>query len=110
MNIKQGYIYLVKYNPSQNGIKKIRPSLIIQNNYLNEVLDTIITIPLSSLKKKRPDYQIKIQAPFLKKESYILTELITSITKNRIKKELGKIPQSDFEKVIQTLEYIVQKT
>lgn len=109
MKIKQGYIYLIKINPLNSGIKRTRPCLVIQNNSYNNKSDTTIIIPLSSKSeyKIRPKGLIVLKNDFLMEESIVLTHLVTSVLNNRIIKELGKINRLDNVMILDTLNSLI---
>lgn len=109
MKIKQGYIYLVKVNPSNSGIKKTRPCLIIQNNNYNNKIDSTVIIPLSSSSeyKIRPEGLVVLKKEFLKEDSLLLVHLVTTVSNNRIIKELGKVTKNEYLKILDTLNSII---
>ena len=107
MKIKQKYIYLVKLRKEVSKISKTRPCLVVQNNVLNKVLDTVIVIPLSSKIGERPGYQILIQKPFLQNKSHILTNMITTVHKSVFTRKLGKINGLEFLWVKNCLQEII---
>lgn len=103
MNIKRGDIVLVNLDPvtgSEQG--KIRPALIIQNDYGNEYSPTTIVAPITSkvFSKEFPtNVQISTKESGLKEDSTILLNQIRTIDKSRIIKRLGKVNASLFNKV-----------
>lgn len=103
MNIKRGDIVLVNLDPvvgSEQG--KIRPALIIQNDYGNDYSPTTIVAPITSkvFSKEFPtNIQISTEESGLKEDSTILLNQIRTIDKLRIIKRLGKVNVSLFNKV-----------
>lgn len=103
MDIKRGDIILVNLDPvtgSEQG--KIRPALIIQNDYGNEYSPTTIVAPITSkiFSKDFPtNVQISTKESELKEDSTILLNQIRTIDKSRIIKRLGKVNASLFNKV-----------
>jgi mRNA interferase MazF len=77
--IKQGEIYLANFGNKYNSeIGKIRPAVVMQNNFLNKSLPKakykgVLLIPLTS-DDIVTEYKIKItKRDRLQKDSYILT-------------------------------------
>ncbi len=105
MKIKQGYVYLVKTNPSNSGIKKTRPCLVIQNNNYNNKVDSTIIIPLSSKSeyKIRPEGLVVLKKEFLKEDSLVLVHLVTTVSNDRVIREVGKLTKNEYIKILDTL-------
>jgi len=105
---KQGYVYIAKFNPTSGGIKKTRPCLVIQSNILNQEISSVMVIPVSSNNKfNRPGYQIKINETFLQKESYLLTNMVTTLNISRFQKELGKVRKNTYTQLIENIKLII---
>ena len=53
MVLNRGDICLVNFNPAKGGeIGKLRPAIVVSDEIDNEILDTIIVIPLSTVVEK----------------------------------------------------------
>ena len=106
---KQGYLYIAKFNPASGGIRKTRPCLVIQSDFLNNEINSVMVVPISSSNKNdRPGYQIKIQSIYLENESYLLTNLITTLDKSRFSKELGSVSKDVYKQVIKTIFLLIE--
>ena len=70
-------------------IRKIRPCIVISNNWLNSFNSRIIVIPLTTKPISFIPFHLEIN--FADKKSTILPEQIRSISKKRIKWEFGKL-------------------
>ncbi len=94
-NPLQGEIWLFDPDPTLgNEIgKKIRPCLIVSNNNWNKIrTGLVIIIPLTSIKKQISTH-VQIDPPEggLTVQSFALCEQIRSISKERLKKRVGKV-------------------
>jgi mRNA interferase MazF len=91
---KLGEIWLVNFNPTKGHEQAgMRPCLIISVDEFNSCpADLVIAIPITSKFRNIPTH-VPIVPPEggLRKKSYILCEQIRSISKDRLKKRLGKI-------------------
>lgn len=97
--IKLGQVWLCNLNPTRGHEQSgIRPVLVISNKRINKTKsELIITMPVSSQDKyKRLPTCIKVM---LEKESYILTDQVRTISKDRLIKLLTIIEISKLEEV-----------
>jgi len=97
VNLKQGEIYLVNFGKKYNSeIGKIRPAVIIQNNFLNKILPiakhkSILVIPLTT-DNVATEFKIKItKRDKLKKDSYIIATWICALDLEHILLDKGVI-------------------
>ena len=89
-NIKRGEVYWVDLGKTiGTEIRKIRPCIIISNNWLNSFSSRIIVIPMTTKPVLFIPFHLEIN--FAGKKSTILPEQIRSISKKRIKWEWGKL-------------------
>jgi mRNA interferase MazF len=90
---KRGFVYLVSFDPAfGREIKKTRPAVIVSNDHMNEMADTVLVMPITG--GLYPYYHWIPLAPpegGVLKPSSIITEQIRSVDKNRLQKFLGKI-------------------
>ena len=70
-------------------IRKIRPCIVITNDWLNTYNSRIIIIPMTS--KPVPFIPFHLEVNFAGKRATILPEQIRSVSKKRIKWERGKL-------------------
>jgi mRNA interferase MazF len=95
MRVNRGEIWLVHLNPvighEQSGT---RPALIISDNMFNNCLaEMVIVIPITSKNKGIPTH-VELETDFLPVKSFIKTEDVRSISKERLLKKLGVIENS----------------
>jgi len=95
LKIKQGEIYLVDFGKKYNSeIGKIRPAVVLQNNFLNRILpisrfQSVLVLPLSS-QDIVSEYRMKIKArDRLKKDSFAVANWICTIDIDKILLDQG---------------------
>lgn len=94
MTLNRGDIYLVDFNPSYGDeTGKLRPAIIISEKIDNEILDTIIVIPLSTvIEKNTMPYRYHIsKREKLEKNSDACVYEIRALSKIRAKIKLAKL-------------------
>lgn len=92
---RRGDIFLVDFDPSRAGeANKIRPAIIITNNSANTHGSSVIVLPISS--QTEPIYPFQLLLPVsrtnLEHDSKAQTELLRSVSKSRLVKRLGFVP------------------
>lgn len=99
MNINRWTIYRADLDPvvgSEQG--KSRPVLIISENEINELLNIVNVLPITSRKLGRQIYPNEVLIPAgqfgLPNESIILCHQIPTLDKKRLNKIYGKITDS----------------
>ena len=106
MDYKRGDIVIVNLNPKKGDeVGKIRPAVIISGDEENEILDTVILIPLSTdLIEDMYPYRIRIsKRDNLKKDSDVLINQIRTLSKKRVDKKIGKILENEYKSIIEAL-------
>ena len=87
--MKQYELVIVNFDPTIGSeIKKTRPCVIVSPNEMNDILNTIIIVPITSNKKKYPT-RIQINKSDIK--GMIAIDQIRTIDKKRIINNLGQI-------------------
>ena len=111
MRIKKFYIYSADLNPrfgTESG--KVRPVVVIQTNLLNDFHPSTIVCPITSkIVKNTKLLRIHLNKDEnnLTLESDILVDQLRSIDNRRLRKELGKLTNSQRKKLIESLNLIV---
>ncbi len=106
MDYKRGDIVIVNLNPKKGDeVGKIRPAVIISGDEENEILDTVILLPLSTdLIEDMYPYRIRIsKRENLKKDSDVLINQIRTLSKKRVDKKIGKILENEYKSIIEAL-------
>jgi mRNA interferase MazF len=106
MDYKRGDIITVNLNPKKgHEVGKIRPAVIISNNDENEILDTVILMPLSTdLIDNIEPYRMRLdQRDNLKQDSDVLINQVRTLSKLRIKEKIATITDNEYENIIKYL-------
>lgn len=103
MNVEQKDIVLLPYPFTNQEGSKIRPALIISNNFFNKKSDDCLAVPLTSVIKEEL-YSIFItqedlQYGTLIKPSRIRADKIFSIDKSKILMKIGVLNDRTFQEV-----------
>ncbi len=107
MTVKRGDIYYADLSPvvgSEQG--GIRPVLIVQNDVGNKYSPTVIAAAITSQKyKTRLPTHISVNADDcgLAKDSVVLLEQVRTIDKTRLKEHMGKLDNSEMNRIDKAL-------
>jgi len=95
MDYKRGDIVLVNFNPQKKAeeVSKVRPAIIISDSDLNQVLDLVSIVALTTnLIDDALPLRVRIpKRELLKKDSDAMCEQLRSVSKSRILEKLGQI-------------------
>jgi len=103
MELSRGDIVLVNFNPAKGReMGKLRPAIVLSDIDDNEILSTIIVIPLSTvIEKDALPYRFLIKArDKLEKDSDACIYEIRALSKTRVKEKLSILTLDEL-KVIQ---------
>jgi len=106
MGFKRGDIVTVDLNPKKgHEVGKIRPAVIISNDDENDILDTVILMPLSiDLVEDMEPYCMRIcKRDNLKQDSDILINQIRTLSKQRIGEKMAELTDDEYVSVIASL-------
>ncbi len=109
--MKQGEIWFTNLNPSKGSEQAgLRPVVIISGNLLNQHLNVVIVVPLTSKIKKYKGNPVLIPTKTngLKVESEMLVFHIRSVSKDRMVNKVGNIELNELERSIKTLNEILK--
>ena len=88
-------------------IGKLRPALIVSNTEINNKLDSVVMVPLSSRTPEIWPLRIKIETAKIKKElpqvSYAVIVGIRQVSKTRLEKLQDTLDESTLDKVDEAL-------
>jgi mRNA interferase MazF len=110
MNIKRGDIWLIDLSPTKGREQSgIRPCLILSdNNFNNSMSGKVVAIALSSKFKGIPlDIELVPPEGGIKKISYIKTEDIRSLSKDRLIEKWGEISLLKIKEVEEKVKLIL---
>ena len=82
-------------------IKKTRPCVVLSPNELNDNLDTLIVVPLTSTIKNWP---FRMDITVNKKKSSMAFDQIRTVSKARVGKNIGILPTNDQQKALNILQ------
>ena len=107
MNPKQGEIYLVDFEPSMGSeYQKMRPALIIENNFYIPKSNIITLLPITSQIEKAMSLDVIIPKDVgnkLIKDSIIKIQYISTFDKIRLIKHIGICSSEILTKVFTNL-------
>jgi len=96
--MKRYELYLVDLDPTIGvEMKKSRPCLIVSPDEMNNYVQSVIVAPLTTNFRNIPS-RVKIIAGYgngLSETSYVALDQIKTIDKNRCKKKIGTISDTD---------------
>lgn len=106
MGLSKNDICLVDFNPAKGGeMGKLRPAIIMSQNEDNEILSTVIVIPLSTqIEANALPYRLTLpKREKLEQISDACINEIRSLSKLRIKEKLGTITDDEAKIITQAL-------
>ena len=103
--MRRGSIYWInlgKMNPPEMG--KTRPAIIVSNSEQNEILDSVIVIPLSS---QAPEiWPLRVRLEIQKgKASFAIVPGLRQVSKARLAEQIGQVSEvalHDIDEAIRT--------
>jgi mRNA interferase MazF len=103
MDYKRGDIVLVNFNPQKkkDEVGKVRPAIIMSDSELNDVLDLVSVIALTTnLIEGSEPLRIRIKKrDALKEDSDVMIEQLRSVSKERIKEKVASVSEMEMEKI-----------
>ena len=102
--MRQFDIYIANLDPTVGAeMKKTRPVVILSNNIMNNILETVIIAPLTST---YTDYPFRIDTDFDEKGGQIALDHVRSISKDRLQKRIGKLSLEESGDLIDIVQII----
>jgi len=105
MALSRGDIVLVNFNPAKGGeIGKLRPAIVLSDSDDNEILDTVIVIPLSTvIETDALPYRYLITSrDKLHKDCDACIYEIRALSKTRVKEKLSVLSEQELD-IVQNL-------
>ena len=103
MDYSRGDIVLVNFNPQRRAeeVAKIRPAIIISDSKLNEVLDLVTVVAMTTnLIDNAEPLRVRIKRrEKLEKNSDAMIEQIRSISKERIGDKIASLNKDELQKI-----------
>ena len=93
MKVFRGFIYWVDFDPTQGAeMSKVRPAVIISDNYMNEFGKTVVVCPITST--LHPKWKSRIQIQCDGRNCEVAVDQIRVISKSRIGSKLDELDPS----------------
>lgn len=104
LNLHRGDIYIADLNPATGSEQSgVRPVLIIQNDVGNHFSPTTICCSITSRQKKNLPTHVAIQDKLSSTRgvtgSTVTTEQVRTISKERLQKKIGHLPEEFMEEI-----------
>lgn len=97
MEIKQYQIILVNLDPIVGGeMKKTRPCVVVSPDEMNKYLQTIVIAPMTTSSKS---YPTRVEIKHDNRIGWIVLDLIRTVSKIRILKELGRLSKPEIKEL-----------
>lgn len=109
--MRQGEIWNADLNPTKGSEQAgSRPVVIVSGNLLNQHLNVVIAVPLTTKIKKYKGNPIlsPTKGNGLKSESEMLVFHIRSMSKDRLIRKMGSIESDQLERALKTLNEILK--
>lgn len=102
MKYRRFGVYTINCDPTIGAvINKIRPCVIISPNEMNENLDTIIIVPITTT--QRDNYPTRIFVEGISKKGdykgYLVLDQIRTVDRTRIYKDIGDLKNEEVLKI-----------
>jgi len=103
MDYKRGDIVLVNFNPQKkkDEVGKVRPAIIMSDTELNEILDLVSVIALTTnLIEDSEPLRIRIKKrDALKEDSDAMIEQLRSVSKERVGEKVASVSEEEMGKI-----------
>ena len=106
MELNRGDICLIDFNPAKgNEIDKLRPAIIMSDRVENDILDTIIVIPLSTVivENSLPYRYLITKRDKLIKNSDACINEIRALSKIRVKEKIATSSKEELSIIQESL-------
>ncbi len=102
---KQSSIYWFDPEPTKGSeIRKIRPCIVVSPDEMNEYLQTVIVVPLTSTIQLWP---FRLTLNILGQKSSVACDQIRTIDKTRLREHIGDLNSTDKDKLFSLLQSIL---
>jgi mRNA interferase MazF len=84
---------------SPPAMGKRRPAVVISNSAQNQILDTVVAVPLSSRAPEIQPLRIRVTVTALRRPSYAIVPGIRQLKKARILGQAGRVSDADLARI-----------
>tara|TARA_Y100001954_G_C15803483_1_gene601424 strand:- start:652 stop:990 length:339 start_codon:yes stop_codon:yes gene_type:complete len=96
ISINRNEVWWVNFDPSIGGeIKKVRPAVIVSNNYSNSLLNRVQVVPITSNVEKC--YPCEAYITVDSKKAKAMADQITTVSKKRLKDKISVLTTHEME-------------
>jgi mRNA interferase MazF len=98
---RRGSVYYIQFDPAiGREIRKTRPAVVVSNDHMNELADTILVMPITSGHYSYYHW-IPLEPPEggTKKPSSIVTEQLRCVDKRRVRRLVGALSDETMAKI-----------
>lgn len=96
--MNRGDVYWVNLEPgTPPEFGKTRPAIIVSNSDQNELLQTVVVVPLSS--KEPAIWPLRISVTLPKKESFAVIPGIRQVSKSRLTSRIGQVSSLSMKEI-----------
>lgn len=78
---------------------KRRPAVVVSNSVQNQVLDTLVAVPLSSQSPEIRPLRLKLNVAALKRPSFAIVPGLRQVKKARILGQAGRVSAADLARL-----------
>lgn len=89
------WVDLSDASPPEMGKK--RPAIILSNSLQNQMLDSLVVVPLSSREPEIPPLRMRVHIIGLKNASFAVVPGIRQVKKSRILGTVGKLKDAELD-------------
>ena len=83
-------VYIADLSPTKGGeIRKVRPVVVVSQNEMNQVLDTVVVCPLTS--RLHPQWRGRLQIQCAGQDAEIAVDQIRAISKRRLRRPIDRL-------------------
>ena len=94
--MKRGEVWWVNFDPSTGGeIRKKRPAVIVSNNAVNQFLNRVQVVPLTSSVGKL--YPSEAYITLRGKKAKAMADQLTTVSKKRLINQAGSVSKTELE-------------
>ena len=91
------WVDLSDTTPPEMG--KCRPAVVVSNSVQNEVLDTIVAVPLSTQAPEIPPLRLRLDVAVSRRASYAVIPGLRQIKRSRIQRQAGQVSHKDLARL-----------